>query len=416
MHRFVVPNYFRGDKHPILVSPEGAALDFSVIDALSGNAVYAQAGGVSPAAKLVGHCAKLTGSASVVRNGVTVDLQSGDAVYQNDVVQTGSNSTLGLVFNDGTSFNLSANARFMLNDLTFDVTSTSNSAIFTLVEGAASFVAGQIAKTGDMRVDTPVAVIGIRGTAVNLDISSSDGRVAISVIDQRDGEVHAVQVSKCVSTGIRDPLTGLACSAGDLIGTVSSNGPSLSLTPTAAQDLIVQQINKTPVQLVQEFNAFQAAIDTYNIQKAIEPSLPQHTENNTNNSNPQSTKYASLGSTPATPVQTEASAELIKTSVSQSTAGTTDALTVTVFSSSSTPPPVQIQPSTFDNVAPAPIPAVIIPHLMSISDSGISNSDSLTNVTAPSFTVALGTGVVAGDTVELLLNGSPSSSSCDPHD
>ena len=110
------------------------------------------------------------------------------------MVQTGSGSTLGLVMIDGTTFNLTANARLMLNDLTYDATSTSNSSLFTLVQGAASFVAGQVAKTGDMKVGTPVATMGIRGTAVILDISPIDGKVSISVVDQRDGQVHAVQV------------------------------------------------------------------------------------------------------------------------------------------------------------------------------------------------------------------------------
>ena len=60
---------------------------------------------------MVGHVAKMTGSASIVRNGVTIVLNNGDAVYQTDLVQTGSNSTLGLVLVDGTTFNLTANAR-----------------------------------------------------------------------------------------------------------------------------------------------------------------------------------------------------------------------------------------------------------------------------------------------------------------
>ena len=113
----VVPNYFHGDKRPLLVSSDGAPLDSAIVDALTGHTQYAQAGG-SPAGKVVGHIAKMTGSASIVRNGVTIDVQVGDAVYQSDVVQTGSGSTLGLVLIDGTAFNLSANARLMLNDLT----------------------------------------------------------------------------------------------------------------------------------------------------------------------------------------------------------------------------------------------------------------------------------------------------------
>ena len=218
------------NKRPLLVSPDGAPLDAAIVDALTGHTQYAQAGG-SPAGKVVGNIAKMTGSASIVRNGVTIDVQVGDAVYQSDVLQTGSSSTVGLVLVDGTAFNLSANARLMLNDLTFEASSTSNSSFITLVQGAANFVAGQVAKTGDMKVATPAAVIGIRGTAVKLDIASNDGRVDISVIDQRDGQVHAVDVFKCVPTGVTDPQTGATCSAGDRIGTVTSNGPSLSVTP-----------------------------------------------------------------------------------------------------------------------------------------------------------------------------------------
>src|SRR5712671_5831534 len=275
-HRVVIHDYFRGEKRATLVSPEGAPLDPKVIEALTGHDAYAQAAGTAPAAKVVGHVVKMTGSASIVRNGVTIDANNGDTVYQSDVVQTGSASALGLVLIDGTTFNLTANARMMLNDLTYDGASTpntslltlvaasaSNTSLFTLVQGAASFVAGQVAKTGDMKVATPVAVIGIRGTAVILDISAADGKVDVSVIDQRDGQVHSVQVFKCVPTGVRDPQTGATCSAGDAIGTVTSNGPSLSFTPTTGFDVTVQAINKTPAQVAQEFSAFQATIDTY---------------------------------------------------------------------------------------------------------------------------------------------------------
>jgi len=71
-HRVVVANYFQGDKRPTLVSPDGAALDPKVIEALTGHVQYAQASGAATAAKVVGHVIKMTGSASVVRNGVTL--------------------------------------------------------------------------------------------------------------------------------------------------------------------------------------------------------------------------------------------------------------------------------------------------------------------------------------------------------
>ena len=97
---------------------------------------------------------------------------------------------------------------------------------------------------------------------------------------------------------------------GSLITTVSSNGPSISLTPTALE-LIVQQNNKTTAQIAQEFSTYQAAIDTYNVQKQINPNLPQHTENNGGNNNANTgTKYAGVGSTPAEPLTTASFIEL----------------------------------------------------------------------------------------------------------
>ena len=230
LHHFVLPNYFASEKRPMLLSPEGAAIDHTLVEALTGHVQYAQAGGADPAAKIVGHVVKMSGSASIVRNGVTIVLNMGDTLYQNDVVQTGSNSAVGLVLDDGSAFNLSANSRFMLNELTYEPNGTSNSSLMTLVQGAASFVAGQIAPTGDMKIVTPVAAIGIRGTAVILDISSSDGTVSISVIDQQDQQVHSVQVF-C----LRDPTgpQGI-CTAGSLIGVVASNGTSLKLQPRLA--------------------------------------------------------------------------------------------------------------------------------------------------------------------------------------
>ena len=46
------------------------------------------------------------------------------------------------------------------------------------------------------------------------------------------------------------------------------------------------------------------------------------------------------------------------------------------------------------------------PDLVAASDSGALATDNITDVTSPTFTVALGPTVAAGDTVELLLGGS----------
>jgi VCBS repeat-containing protein len=360
LHRVVVPNYFHGDKRPALVSPEGAPLDPKVIDALTGHVQYAQAG-TAAAAKEVGHVVKMTGSASIVRNGVTIDVNNGDVVYQNDVVQTGSGSTLGLVMIDGTTFNLTANARLMMNDLTYDATSTSNTSLFTLVQGAATFVAGQVAKTGDMKVATPVATMGIRGTAVVLDISAVDGTVSVSVVNQRDGQIHALQVFNA---------------RGDLIGTVTSNGSSLTLRPTASFELIAQESNKTVAQVLTEFNAFQQLLSTYEIGKQLVPNTPFPTDGRRGDNTQQPlTKFAGSTISPIDSTTTKFNADIASTKDIKGGAGTDDAGTLKLTGDGTglvTKVAVSVgdAPIQFVEVAATSVPFVVTPSPVSRISSG----------------------------------------------
>jgi len=104
-----------------------------------------------------------------------------DLVYQGDVVQTGANGSLSISFVDGTSFKISSNARMELNELVYDPKSTSNSMLFSLDKGSFTFLAGMVAKTGNMKVETPVATMGIRGTAPHVEIAD-DGTVKFSTL------------------------------------------------------------------------------------------------------------------------------------------------------------------------------------------------------------------------------------------
>jgi VCBS repeat-containing protein len=166
----VLQDYFKGEKRAALSSPDGAHLTGDIIDALTGHQQFAQAGGGASAGKVIGHLTKLIGSASAIRNGVSIILNNGDNVEKGDVVQSGSNSTVGITFIDGTVFGLSSNARMVLNEMVYDPNGSNNSSLLSLVAGTISFVAGETAKHGDMKVDTPVATMGIRGTAVLVEI------------------------------------------------------------------------------------------------------------------------------------------------------------------------------------------------------------------------------------------------------
>jgi Tfp pilus assembly protein PilF len=105
----------------------------------------------------------------------------GDQVYQGDLLETASDGAIGIRFLDGTSFNLSKNARIELNDFVYNPKAASNSTLLTLQKGTLTFIAGSVARLGDMKVETPVATMGIRGTAPRVEILE-DGTVKFSTL------------------------------------------------------------------------------------------------------------------------------------------------------------------------------------------------------------------------------------------
>jgi hypothetical protein len=165
--RHLVPGYFASENHPTLYAPNGAHLSGDVVDMLAGSPTpghYAQAQQTLPP-DAIGKVQKVVGSVTVIRNGTAVGLHVGDAIHKSDVIETGVNSSCGIAFPDGTALDLVANTRMALNDYTYDVAGSANNALFTLVEGTFAFVAGQVAHTGNgMKISTPVATMGIRGT------------------------------------------------------------------------------------------------------------------------------------------------------------------------------------------------------------------------------------------------------------
>ena len=141
--------------------------------------------------KPIGKVVVATGSVTIERTsavvvqasttGQTGQAKVGDLVYQGDAVATGADGRVGINFTDGSSFNLSHNARMVLDEFVYDPNSTSNASLFNLTKGTFTFVAGKVAKTGDMKVDTPVATMGVRGTTPRVEISD-DGTVRFSTL------------------------------------------------------------------------------------------------------------------------------------------------------------------------------------------------------------------------------------------
>jgi hypothetical protein len=135
--------------------------------------------------------------ANMPANGVS-QVKVDDPVYRGDFVQTGADGEVGITFADGTSFKVSKNARMELNEFVYDPTGNSNSTLFNLTKGSFTFIAGAIAKSGSMKVDTPVGTMGIRGTAPHVEILE-DGTVKFTTLIEENKNANENKSSPAVA-------------------------------------------------------------------------------------------------------------------------------------------------------------------------------------------------------------------------
>lgn len=187
------------------------------------NAPVAGPAGQADRTGQVGQVATLQGNASVIHANATaaVPLQIADPVFKNDTLATGTDSALGVTFDDQTTFSLSANTRILVNEFVYQAGGNANAAAFTVVVGVAAFVASEVAKTGDMKIATPIAAFGIRGTTGIVDVPEAGAAGAeprVKLYADADGHVGRIEVF--------DPQGGR-------LGTLTQSATAFTLRPGA---------------------------------------------------------------------------------------------------------------------------------------------------------------------------------------
>lgn len=165
--RVVVENYFASDSFPALLSETGKKIAGTSVQNLAGpDSPLEYAGPVEMGGESIGVVEKLKGVVTVNRNGQEIELEQGDLVFQNDVIETEGDGSIGITFEDGSVFTLGAEARMTLDEFVYDPDTGDGSSSVNVIKGMFKFVSGEIAANnpGEMQVETPVATIGIRGT------------------------------------------------------------------------------------------------------------------------------------------------------------------------------------------------------------------------------------------------------------
>lgn len=111
---------------------------------------------------------RVVGDVRVERNGAVHPVRIGDRLPSDAVIVTGPKSGAGLTFRDNSRASIGPNGRLALARFDFQPGDASDDVGLEarLEQGAAAFVSGRVTerKPGAMKVQTPAALLGVRGT------------------------------------------------------------------------------------------------------------------------------------------------------------------------------------------------------------------------------------------------------------
>jgi hypothetical protein len=111
---------------------------------------------------------------AVVRRGTeTIAAREGMHLLANDVLQTPADGRLGVILQDGTRIGLGPNTELKIDTFIYEPSAGKFGLLLRLAHGVIAYLSGRIAQLapGSVTVETPVGVLGLRGThlAVSLE-------------------------------------------------------------------------------------------------------------------------------------------------------------------------------------------------------------------------------------------------------
>ena len=135
--------------------------------------VFLSATVVNASEESSGSLRKKKGDVLIERSGNIVKAENGTPVYPRDIVRTGADGSVGLIFKDNSRISLGPNSRLDLKKFVFKPAQGQFSMVNKLAKGTASFVSGKMTKLSPESVilETPTSTIGVRGTTYNVKVN-----------------------------------------------------------------------------------------------------------------------------------------------------------------------------------------------------------------------------------------------------
>ena len=113
-----------------------------------------------------------SGAAFIVRAGAVLPAQAGQLVYEADALRTGADGRLGVTLKDDTRVSIGPGSEMRVDRFLYAPAEGRLGLVLSVVRGVMAYVSGRIAKLSpdSIRLETPAAVVGVRGTTLALRI------------------------------------------------------------------------------------------------------------------------------------------------------------------------------------------------------------------------------------------------------
>lgn len=108
----------------------------------------------------------VTGTATIGRGEQNIPAAEGVKIHAKDILETGPKGSMGVIFRDDSTLSMGPDTRIIIDDFLFSPGTGKLSFVSKISKGTAAYLSGKIGKLspGATRVETPLAVLGIRGT------------------------------------------------------------------------------------------------------------------------------------------------------------------------------------------------------------------------------------------------------------
>ena len=185
----------------------------------------------------IGNVDQVEGNGVIDRDKTDITIEEELSIEQYDTVKTG-NGKVGILFIDDTRVDVTQHSKLIIDEFVFDPNTNTGKLSLKAALGTVRYASGQIAKNSrqDVKITTPTATIGVRGTDFSMTIDELGGSTIILLPScDTNGNCFVGEIS--VETDAGQVILNQAFQATQV------NVPESPPTPPVKLDLELDMIN-----------------------------------------------------------------------------------------------------------------------------------------------------------------------------